>query len=38
MTAKELEQFAKKVAWSKPPMEAAEQRDKSKQKAARPAA
>ena len=38
MTAKELEQFAKKVAWSKTPMEAAEQRDKSKQKAARPAA
>jgi 3-methyl-2-oxobutanoate hydroxymethyltransferase len=38
MTAKELEQFAKKVAWSKPPIEAAEQRDKSKQKAARPAA
>ena len=38
MTAKELEQFTKKVAWSKPPMEAAEQRDKSKQKAARPAA
>jgi 3-methyl-2-oxobutanoate hydroxymethyltransferase len=38
MSAKELEQFARKVAWSNPPMEAAEQRDKSKQKPARPAA
>jgi 3-methyl-2-oxobutanoate hydroxymethyltransferase len=38
MTAKELEQFAKKVAWSNPPIAAAEQREKSKQKAARPAA
>ena len=38
MTAKELEQFAKKVAWSNPPIDAAEQREKSKQKAARPAA
>ena len=38
MTTKELEQFAKKVAWSNPPIDAAEQREKSKQKAARPAA
>jgi len=38
MTTKELEQFAKKVAWSNPPITAAEQREKSKQKAARPAA
>jgi hypothetical protein len=38
MTAKELEQFAKKVAWNNPPIAAAEQREKNKQKAARPAA
>ena len=38
MSVKELEQFARKVAWTNPPIEAAEQRDKSKQKPARPAA
>jgi 3-methyl-2-oxobutanoate hydroxymethyltransferase len=30
MTAKELEQFAKKVGWAKPPIAAAEQREKGK--------
>jgi hypothetical protein len=38
MTAKELEQFASKVKWSNPPIDAAEQREKSKQKRAQSAA
>jgi 3-methyl-2-oxobutanoate hydroxymethyltransferase len=38
MTAKELEQFASKVGWSNPPMAAAEQREKGKQKRAQSAA
>jgi 3-methyl-2-oxobutanoate hydroxymethyltransferase len=38
MTAKELEQFASKVGWSNPPIEAAEQREKGKQKRAQSAA
>ena len=38
MTAKELEQFAGKVGWSNPPIDAAEQRDKGKQKRTQSAA
>jgi 3-methyl-2-oxobutanoate hydroxymethyltransferase len=38
MTAKELEQFASKVGWTNPPIAAAEQREKGKQKRAQSAA
>jgi hypothetical protein len=38
MTPKELEQFAGKVSWSNPPMEAAVQRETSKRKPAQTAA
>jgi 3-methyl-2-oxobutanoate hydroxymethyltransferase len=38
MAPKELEQFAAKVGWSNPPIEAAEQREKSKRKPAQSAA
>lgn len=38
MTAKELEQFASKVGWGNPPIDAAEQREKGKQKRAQSAA
>ena len=38
MTARELEQFASKVGWSDPPIAAAEQREKGKQKRAQSAA
>ena len=38
MTSKELAQFASKVGWSKPPIDAAEQREKGKQKRAPSAA
>jgi 3-methyl-2-oxobutanoate hydroxymethyltransferase len=38
MTAKELEQFASKVGWTDPPIAAAEQREKGKQKRAQSAA
>jgi 3-methyl-2-oxobutanoate hydroxymethyltransferase len=38
MTAKELEQFASKVGWRNPPVAAAEQREKGKQKPAQSAA
>ena len=38
MTAKELEQFAGKVGWSNPPIDAAMQREKGKQKRAQSAA
>jgi hypothetical protein len=38
MTPKELEQFASKVGWSNPPLAAAEQREKGKQKRAQAAA
>jgi 3-methyl-2-oxobutanoate hydroxymethyltransferase len=38
MTTKELEQFASKVGWTNPPIAAAEQREKGKQKRAQSAA
>ncbi len=38
MTAKELEQFAGKVGWTNPPIDAAEQRERGKQKRAQSAA
>ncbi len=38
MTAKEIEQFASKVGWTNPPIAAAEQREKGKQKRAQSAA
>jgi 3-methyl-2-oxobutanoate hydroxymethyltransferase len=38
MTPKELEQFAAKVGWTSPPIEAAEQREKGKRKPAQSAA
>ncbi|TMJ28904.1 MAG: 3-methyl-2-oxobutanoate hydroxymethyltransferase [Alphaproteobacteria bacterium] len=38
MTARELEQFASKVGWTDPPIAAAEQREKGKQKRAQSAA